>query len=282
MSRDMAAAAPFDPRRHLARFLAEDVGRGDITGALLPRKRVSARIVSRERAVVAGTVHASEIFGLRGCDARILREDGSRTGPGQAVMEVTGDARDVLACERTALNLLARMSGIATQTSLLAARLPAGTALYSTRKTAPGLRHFDKEAVHIGGGMRHRLGLDRAVMIKDNHIAVAGRPLLAEMIRKARRRHGEVEVEVESVADAVLAAREGASTIMLDNFSPPEIRRAVRELKRHGLRDAVRLEASGGINAGNISRYGRTGVDMVSVGSITSAARGIDMSLEIV
>ena len=269
----------FNSKKQLSQFLAEDVGRGDITSSLLPKKRISAKIISREDAILAGVTYAKEIFKLKGCSSRILKKDGSRIKPNQTVMVITGNAGSILACERTALNLLTRMSGIATQTNALVKKIPKRTKLYATRKTAPGLRYFDKEAVEIGGGKRHRLALDEMVMIKDNHIAV-GNSLLS-LIEKAKKRYKKFEVEVENTADAVLAAKEGAAIIMLDNFTPAQIKKTIQTLKNQKLRSSVILEASGGINSKNISKYGQTGVDIISVGSITNSVKGIDMSLEI-
>ena len=274
-----------DIKRQLSRFLAEDIGRKDITSALLPKRIVTAKIMAREPALVAGTGHAKEIFGIKNCTSRILKMDGTRVEANQDIMRITGDASDLLSCERTALNLLARMSGIATHTREMVDMLPDGVELYATRKTAPGLREFDKQAVVIGGGKRHRLRLDESVMIKDNHIAVTamGREAesLEDLIKRARHKYDTLEVEVESAHDALLAARSGATTIMLDNLAPAQIRVAVRTLIKAGLRDGVHLEASGGITKRNIASYARTGVDMISVGSITSSVVNIDMSLEI-
>ncbi len=269
----------FNSRKQLLQFLVEDVGKGDITSALLPKRDISVRIISRERAVVAGVMHAREIFKLKGCSGKILKKDGSKIRANQTIMTVTGDAGKILTCERTALNILARMSGIATQTDKLVKKIPNKTKIYATRKTAPGLRYFDKEAVEIGGGKRHRLQLDEMVMIKDNHIAVGDS--LVSIIRKAKKRYRKFEVEVESTSDAVLAAKEGAAIVMLDNFTPHQIRQTIKVLKNQGLRSRITLEASGGINSENISEYGRTGVDIISVGSITNSVKGIDMSLEI-
>ncbi len=269
----------FSFKKQLLQFLAEDIGKGDITSALLPKRKISVRIISREDAIVAGTRYAKEIFKLKGCNSKILKKDGSRIKPNQTIMTITGDAGKILTCERTALNLLARMSGIATQTNELVKKIPNKTKLYATRKTAPGLRYFDKEAVEIGGGKKHRLRLDEMVMIKDNHIAV-GNSLLS-IIKKAKRKYKKFEVEVENTSDAVLAAKEGATIVMLDNFSPYQIKRTIKILKNQKLRNKVMLEASGGINSKNISKYGETGVDIISVGSITNSVKGIDMSLEI-
>lgn len=274
---------PRSPRGQVARFLAEDIGGGDITSALLPRARLSAAVVCREPAVIAGARWARAAFELRGCAARALVRDGRRARAGQEVMRVSGPSRGVLSAERTALNLLSRMSGIATQTRALADAVRGTRArVYATRKTAPGLSFFDKEAVAAGGGMRHRAGLWDAVLIKDNHIAAAaaaGIPM-RELVGRARRRHARVEVEVEGVREAVEAARAGATAILLDNMAPARVRRAVAALAREGLRRRVRVEASGGIGARNIAAYAGAGVDMVSVGSITSSVRSIDMSLE--
>jgi nicotinate-nucleotide pyrophosphorylase (carboxylating) len=269
----------FNSKKQLLQFLAEDIGKGDITSNLLPKKKISVKIISRENAVVAGTTYAKEIFRLKGCNARILKKDGSKIKPNQAIMNVTGNAGNILTCERTALNLLTRMSGIATQTNALVKKIPSRTKLYATRKTAPGLRFFDKEAVEIGGGKKHRLTLDEMVMIKDNHIAIE--ESLLSLIRKTKKKYKKFEVEVENTSDAVLAANEGATIIMLDNFTPTQIKKTIQVLKNKKLRSKVMLEASGGINSKNISKYGQTGVDIISVGSITNSVKGIDMSLEI-
>ena len=269
----------FNSKKQLSQFLAEDIGKGDITSKLLAKKKISVKIISRENAIIAGASYAKEIFKLKGCNARIVKKDGSKIKPNQTIMIITGDAGNILTCERTALNLLTRMSGIATQTNELVKKIPKKTKLYATRKTAPGLRYFDKEAVEIGGGKKHRLQLDEMVMIKDNHIAAEDS--LLSLIKKAKRKYKKFEVEVENTSDAVLAAKEGATIIMLDNFTPAQIKKAILDLKNKKIRNKVMLEASGGINSKNISKYGQTGVDIISVGSITNSVKGIDMSLEV-
>jgi len=261
------------------RFLAEDLGKGDISSALLPRKKIKARIISRQSAIVAGVKFAKEIFALKGCQVRILKKDGTRVKRNQTILEISGTPQAILSCERTALNLISRMSGIATQTNELVKKIPSRkTKLYATRKTAPGLRFFDKEAVLIGGGEKHRMSLDQMVMLKDNHLSVEP---LEKLIKKAKTKHKKIEVEVENQRDAILAAKSGANIIMLDNFTPKNISKTISALKKLGLRNKVKLEASGGINTGNISRFAKTGVDMISVGSITNSVSGIDLSLEV-
>ena len=269
----------FNSKKQLVQFLDEDIGKGDITSALLDKKKISVRIISRENAIVAGASYAKEIFKLKKCNSRILKKDGSKIKPNQTIMIITGDAKNILTCERTVLNLLTRMSGIATQTNEMVKKIPKKTKLYATRKTAPGLRYFDKEAVEIGGGKKHRLRLDEMVMIKDNHIAVG--ESLQTLIKKTKKRHTKFEVEVENTEDAVLAAKENATIIMLDNFTPSQIKKTIKVLKDQKLRSKVKIEASGGINIKNISKYGQTEVDIISVGSITNSVHGIDMSLEI-
>jgi nicotinate-nucleotide pyrophosphorylase (carboxylating) len=270
------------PKKELAKFLAEDLGKGDITSNLLPRKKIKGRIISRQDGIIAGVNYVKEIFLSKGCTVRIIKKDGNKTIPNQTILEITGFAQSVLSCERTALNLLSRMSGIATKTKKLVEKINAvnpRVKLYATRKTAPGLRFFDKEAVKIGGGEKHRMSLDQMIMIKDNHIAVAGS--LPRLIIKAQKKYKKIEVEVENQEDALLAASAGVNIIMLDNFSPKEIINTVNRLKKSKLRRHVKLEASGGINEKNVGVYAKTGIDMISVGEITNAVTGIDFSLEI-
>jgi nicotinate-nucleotide pyrophosphorylase (carboxylating) len=269
----------FNSKKQLSQFLAEDIGKGDITSNLLSKKKITVKIISRENAIVAGASYAKEIFKLKGCSSKILKKDGSKIKPNQTIMIISGNAGNILTCERTALNLLTRMSGIATQTNNLVKKIPKKTKLYATRKTAPGLRYFDKEAVEIGGGKKHRLTLDEMVMIKDNHIAIS--ESLLSLIKKTKKKYKKFEVEVENTSDAILAAKEGATIIMLDNFTPAQIKKTIQTLKNQKLRKTILLEASGGITSKNISKYGQTEVDIISVGSITNSVKGIDMSLEI-
>jgi nicotinate-nucleotide pyrophosphorylase (carboxylating) len=269
-------------KKALEVFLKEDIGKGDITSKLLPRKKISAIIISRQRGIVAGVSHAREIFNSRNCKVMVLKKDGSKIKPNDEIMTIIGPTYSVLSCERTALNLLSRMSGIATQTNKwvkIIKSINPKVELYSTRKTAPGLRIFDKEAVEIGGGRKHRMSLDQMVMIKDNHLAVA--ESLQDIVRSAKKRYKKFEVEVENQYSAIAAAKEGAPIIMLDNIPPKEILHIIQVLKQLNLRKGVKIEASGGIDTSNVKSYARTGVDMISSGRLTSSVPGIDFSLEV-
>ena len=270
------------PKRELKRFLDEDVGNGDITSKLLQKKRICAKIITREETVVAGTKFAKYIFSLKKCRTQILEKDGSVAKANQTILEINGNAGDVLTCERTVLNLLSRMCGIATQTNNLKKQIKSAgskSKVFATRKTAPGLRFFDKEAVKIGGGEKHRMTLNEMIMIKDNHLAVG--KSIEDILEKAKKTGGKIEIEVESQKDAILCAKLGADIIMLDNFSPDRIKKTIKKLTELRLRNKVILEASGRINSKNIARYARTNVDMISVGNVTNSVDGIDLSLEI-
>jgi len=269
-------------KKELLRFISEDIQGGDITSVLLPKKKIKAKIISRQEGVLAGVKFAGDIFRLKGCNVKIIKKDSAKLKSNQIILQISGNAGTVLSCERTALNLLSRMSGIATQTNFLVSKIRKinrKTKLYSTRKTAPGLRFFDKEAIMIGGGHKHRMSLNDMVMIKDNHLLVTNS--MEGIIKSARKRHKHVEVEVENQRDAILAASSGATIVMLDNFSPVQIKKTIAALQKKKLRNKVKLEASGGINSKNIAAYAKTGVDIISVGSITNSVKGLDLSLEV-
>ncbi|MFN4336325.1 MAG: carboxylating nicotinate-nucleotide diphosphorylase [Candidatus Nitrosocaldus sp.] len=272
--------------RLLRGFIEEDVGTGDITSAIVDDRPVKAEIICKEHAVVAGLEEATLLFHLVNCKAESTVSDGSSVEPNTVIMHVHGNARSMLAVERTALNLLMRMSGIATCTRRyveIAKSVNPNVKIASTRKTAPGLRLLDKKAVALGGGYMHRLGLYDMVLIKDNHIALIGS--VAKAVKTVRELHGNryrIEVEVRSLQDALEAIENGADIIMLDNLSVDDVKLIVDELKARGLRDKVMVEVSGGINEDNIRDYARIDVDMISIGRITHSAKAIDMSLEIV
>lgn len=271
----------------LIRFLEEDLGFGDITSELLIPKGLKTRgvIVAKESGVVAGVEEAEMLFKHFSIDVKINRKDGDIINPGDVVMEVEGEARSILMVERTALNILMRMSGIATETKKLVDMIrEAGlnVKIAATRKTAPGLRALDKKAVMLGGGEPHRLRLDDAILIKDNHIALIGS--VKEAVRRAIEKVSfvkKVEVEAKTLGEALEASESGADIVMLDNMRPEQIREVIERLRERGLYGKILLEASGRINPSNILEYASTGVHVLSIGYLTHSAKALDMSLEI-
>jgi nicotinate-nucleotide pyrophosphorylase (carboxylating) len=269
-------------------FLAEDIGYGDITSEALINPKVTAegRIVCKQGAIAAGIDEALLLLELVGCKGTAVAHDGEHVKSGALILSARGPARALLGVERTLLNLLSHMSGVATATADLvsiANRVSHGRIrIASTRKTLPGLRYFEKRAVELGGGDTHRLRLDDEVLIKDNHLELAGS--ITECIQKARKNVSftkKVEIEVTKPDQAVEAARAGADIVLLDNMTPKEAGNSVSLLISKSLRDRVLVEASGGITRENLASYAKTGVDVISVGAITHSASAIDMSLEI-
>lgn len=271
----------------LKQMLAEDIGQGDVTSTLIVPKEcnVEAEIIAKERGVVSGIEEAEVLLESLGLKFEVLAKDGEEIEPKKVLMKIYGDARTILAVERTLLNVISRMSGIATTTRKLVEKIrKAGckTIIACTRKTAPGLLYFDKKAVSVGGGDTHRLHMDDMVLIKDNHIKIAGGIEKAVGTAKEKASFSKkVEVEVSSVEEALAAAKSGADIIMLDNFSPDQIKRAIEKLKKAGFLGKVLLEASGGITAENILTYASTGVDVISLGEITDSPKALDLSLEV-
>ncbi|HZI36430.1 MAG TPA: carboxylating nicotinate-nucleotide diphosphorylase [Gaiellales bacterium] len=270
------------PDSVIARALAEDVGSGDVTTDAIvpPDLRGSADVVVREAGVICGLDQAFAVLLELDPTARIelLAQDGDRIEhPPQVVARLHASLRALLTGERTALNLLQRMSGIATTTRRYA-DLVAGTGvqLLDTRKTAPGLRALDKHAVACGGGTNHRAGLHDAVLIKDNHVAVAGGvPAAVERVRLGHPGR-PVEVEVDTLDQLQQALAAGADVILLDNMPPAQLRRAVATTAGR-----ARLEASGGITTDTIREVAETGVDAISVGALTHSVRALDIALEV-
>jgi len=261
----------------LERFLKEDIGSGDISGAVVPDVHVKAHIKACEDGVLAGLGEGEQVFEHFGLETQTAFSDGAEIKRGDVVLEISGNARSILAAERTALNIMGRMSGIATITRECVQRSK-GVTVAGTRKTTPGFRKFEKKAIILGGGCPHRYNLAEAVLLKDNHIAVAG---LENAIKNAKKTyHGkEIEVEVDNVDDALKAAQLGADIIMFDNMGPDEINDAIELFKEKGLRERVKLEASGGITLDNLDDYVNTGVDVISMGMLTHSARWLNFSL---
>jgi nicotinate-nucleotide pyrophosphorylase (carboxylating) len=271
----------------LKQILAEDVGQGDVTtAAIVPSGlTVEAVVVAKETGIAAGIEEIVILAESLGLNIKAEVADGEKLRKGQIVTKISGDARTILSAERTILNLLARMSGIATTTRGLTEKLKkvnATAKIAATRKTAPGLLYFDKKAVFIGGGDTHRLHLDDMILVKDNHIAVAGS--IENAVKRAKQKASfskKIEVEISRVTDVLKAAETGADIIMLDNFSPKQIKEAVELLKKAGFFGKILLEASGDITVENILEYAATQVDIISLGELTHSARALDMSLEI-
>jgi len=272
-------------RDKLLELLKEDVGMGDLTTkAIVPAGiRVNAHIIAKEPCVVAGLEEVKTLFEMLGVETVKSVSDGEGVSPGAVVAEVVGDAQAILTAERTALNLLMRMSGIATATKKLLKKLEGkNTRVAATRKTAPGLRYFDKKAVAIGGGDTHRLRLDDTILIKDNHIVVAGG--VENAVKKARSAVSfskKIEVEVKRPEEALKAAQLGVDVIMLDNMTLDEVKESMRILKENNLRDRVVVEVSGNITEDDIIEYAMLGVDVISLGALTHSVKAVDMSLEI-
>jgi len=271
----------------IRRFLEEDLGQGDITTSLLipDGTIVEGEIVTKEEGIIAGIKEATTFLESQNLQVEALISDGSKVKEKTIVLKITGDARTLLSIERTLLNILTRMSGIATTTHRLIEKVRNAdfkTRIASTRKVAPGLSYFDKKAVMLGGGDTHRFHLDDLVLIKDNHLAIVGD--ISKAIKKARETVSfskKIEIEVSGTEEALEAARSEADIVMLDNFSPKKIRETISLLKKNRLRDKVLIEASGGINEQNILEYAATGVDIVSLGEITDSTKALDISLEI-
>ncbi len=263
--------------------LAEDLGRaGDLTTRLFVPKdaRFTARVVSRERGVVCGLPIAAAAF--KACEprarVRLLVKEGARVRPGQAVMTVTG-GRGLLTAERTALNFLQRLSGVASLTRRYADAVRGTRArILDTRKTLPGWRALDKYAVVCGGGVNHRMGLYDAVMVKDNHYL--GRRL-AEGAAELRRRHPGVAliIECDSPAQATRALALKPEVLLLDNMSPALLRREIPRLRR--LAPRVKLEVSGGVSFENLRAIAKLGPDRISIGKLTHSAPALDLGLDL-
>ncbi len=270
----------------VARALAEDLGDGDITSEAVVPAGVTARarIVQKQPGIVFGMAAAAEVFAQAGGERFEELEPEGRwrdSVPADVALAI-GPGRALLAAERTALNLLGHLSGVATLTARFV-RAVAGTdaAILDTRKTMPGLRALEKAAVAAGGGLNHRLGLDDAILIKENHIALAGG--LAQAVRAARDAHPGRRIEVECrTADEVAVALElKAERLLLDNMSPAELRTAVmaRDEAARSSGTAVALEASGGINLDNVREVADTGVDLIAIGALTHSAPALDLSV---
>lgn len=274
-------------RQDLAKMVYDDIGFEDITTRALipPGLQSRGQIIAREAGVVAGVELVVAIFAEFAVETKILARDGENIKRGQIIMEISGDPRSILSVERTVLNLLMRMSGIATLTDnviKMVRSVNPDVVVAGTRKTTPGLQFFEKNAIRSGGGDTHRYRLDDSVLIKDNHLALVGG--VAEAISRARKYVSftkKIEIEVENLEEALQAAHAGADIIMLDNMDPEEVITVLTALEDGNLRGNVIIEVSGGINLDNITQFAKTGVDVISTGYITHSARSLDLSLDL-
>jgi len=269
---------------YLLRFLEEDAPFGDVTSeAVVPEGiRAKAVIIAKQEGIIAGVEEAKALFEHFKVEVEARKRDGERVKRGDAILELEGDARSILLVERTALNIMGRMSGIATEVRRLVEKVKAvnpKVRVAGTRKTL--LKPLDKRAILIGGGEPHRFSLSDAILIKDNHLALVP---LEEAIRRAKSFsvYKVVEVEVETLEDAIKAAKAGADVVMLDNMSPAEIAETVEALRREGFRERVKIEVSGGITPENIEEYAALDIDVISLGYLTHSVKNFDVSLEII
>jgi nicotinate-nucleotide pyrophosphorylase (carboxylating) len=270
----------------LRQFLTDDIGLGDVTAkAIIPANLTAkAVVIAKEAGIAAGIEEAvimSESLGLK---ATAKKSDGDNIKNKQILLEISGNVQTILFLERTLLNLLSRMSGIATFTMALTQKLKQSGSkarIAATRKSAPGLLYFDKKAVALGGGDPHRLHLDDMILIKDNHLAIVGNVEEAVMKAKANASFTKkIEVEVTNAEDALKAAKAGADIIMLDNFSPKQVKDAVKIMRNTGFSKLI-LEVSGGITSENLLEYAAAQVDIISMGELTHSVKALDISLEI-
>ena len=276
------------------RALAEDIGKGDITTRILfpGAKKVKAIILAKEKGVIAGLPIAKLVF--KSIDKKIafipLLKEGEETKRNQIVAKITGNCKTILAGERTALNFLAHLSGIATLTARFVEQTKSyNVKIMDTRKTTPGLRLLEKYAVKVGGGKNHRFGLYAAILIKDNHLKVQSSQLkpqskikaIKEVLRLAKRKAKKmkVEVEVENYQEARAAITSGADIIMLDNISPKMIKKIIKSAENLPKRPT--FEVSGGINLKNINRFASLEIDRISIGALTHSAPALDLGLDI-
>ena len=270
--------------KEVERFIEEDLGYDDVSCTIVPDRPVKAIIFTKEACVIAGIKEAESILCYLGVQAETTLKDGDHVNESDMIFRLKGGAVSILRAERLALNFLGHLSGIATLTRAcvdIVRRHSETTRVACTRKTTPGIRKFEKLAVAAGGGDTHRFNLSDSVMIKDNHVKLMGIEAAIDAAKKNSFIR-KIEVEVESAEDAVLAAKLGADIIMLDNMQPEAVRETLEILKEKGLRDSVIVEASGGISQENLEDYAKTGVDVISMGSLIHKSRWIDLSLEII
>ena len=266
-------------------ILAEDEGFGDVTSEAVvdEGKIVKAYIVSKDEGILAGINVIRQLFEDNGVKVTFWLKEGSNISKDDLLLSVEGDARTILLLERTALNLLMRMSGVASVANKYVELVKDfNVRIAGTRKTSPGIGKFDKYALKVGGADTHRFSLDDMVLIKDNHIATCKSPL--DALKKAKANVSfskKIEIEVENLNDAIECVQNGADIVMLDNMSPDEVKEVIDELNKLDIRQNSLIEVSGGITEENILDYADLGVDILSIGALTHATRSLDFSLKL-
>ena len=265
-------------------MLAEDEGFGDITyNAVVEKgKEITAKIISKDEGILAGMDVIREVFEEYGIKVNFWLNDGSEISKNDLLMSVSGDARTILLLERTVLNLSMRMSGVASAANHYVDLVKDyEVKVAGTRKTSPAIAKFDKYALSVGGADTHRFSLDDMVLIKDNHIAACGTPLEALMKAKANVSFSKkIEIEVETLDDAVECVKNGADIVMLDNMSPSEVSEVIDKLNELNIRQFSLIEVSGGITEDTIVDYAKLGVDIISIGALTHSSRSLNFSMK--
>ena len=271
-------------KTRLREMLAEDVGKGDITtSAVFPAgMKVRGTMVAQEAGIAAGLAESAWLFRSAGLKARMVARDGERVKKGSPLLEFGGSAQKAFEVERTALNIIGRMGGIATETAKavgIAKKAGARAKIAATRKTV--LKWFDKKAVVLGGGIPHRMGLYDGMLVKTSHVRLAGGVEKALESAKRNARGKKVEIEVSSPEDALIAAKNGADAVMLDNFSHPGIRRALKLIGDAGLRKRLTIELSGGIDLKNLKKFAKHDADWISMGCLTHSPKWMQVGMRI-
>jgi nicotinate-nucleotide pyrophosphorylase (carboxylating) len=270
---------------YMVRFIEEDAPFGDVTSSLvIPDITCNAIMRAEQGGVIAGLTEVSTLCSHFGISVKHHAKDGDPVGKNAMILSFSGDAKKILLVERTALNIIGRMSSIATQTRKMVdivLSVNPHCKVAATRKTCPGFQIFDKKAVQIGGGDPHRMNLSDGILIKDNHLALV--PLISAIqAAKTVSVFKKIEVEVETSDDALIAATAGADIIMLDNMSPDQVARTIELLKLEGLRDRILIELSGGITESSLIKYAALEVDAISLGFLTHSVCNFSVNLEIV
>jgi nicotinate-nucleotide pyrophosphorylase (carboxylating) len=273
------------PIQYLLRFIDEDVPAGDITSeAVIPEVTCRAYIKSEQDGIIAGLEEAALLFSHFGVKVTPDAGDGNPVKRGDVLITLDGPAQIILLVERTALNIIGRMSGIATRTRKMAdliSSINPACRIAGTRKTSPGCRRLDKKAIALGGGDPHRYSLSDGILIKDNHLALT---TIGAAIRDAKKvsSYKKIEVEVETCEDALVAARAGADIIMLDNMTPDAIHTTLTTISHEGLRDRIVFETSGGIDETQLKEYAALDLNVISMGSLTHTVKNFSVTLEII